>query len=460
MSLTEHQLTDSQLSELEDLVDGTIRRPGQPGFDGASSPFNKRYSETTPAVVVSADGPGDVAAAIGWARRHGVPFVARGGGHSYAGNSTGPGLVLDLRGLDRVRVDRATGLVTVGGGTLMDKLYAALEEHDLAIPLGNSDTVSVAGLALGGGVAAVSRALGVTCDFMVETEVVLADGSTVVCNEQEHPDLFWACRGGGGGNFGVNTSFTFRTVPTRPSATVLLLWHWEDAPAVLEAMQKVMRDGPHEFAARIGVNRALDEPGVVSVIGQHLGSAEELRALLAPALAVAEPFRCEIEDRSYWEAKDFLHHNTSGDPFPVRTRTTGEPLSAEGVATILSAVDKWPGSSNPDGAGVALFTWGGAINQVPVTATAFPHREALFLVSMDASWSSDDPPETVEGNLRWLSDLYQEMGEFAGPGAYLNFTDPELEDAGRAYYGPNLERLTEVKRRYDPDRFFHYPQAV
>jgi FAD/FMN-containing dehydrogenase len=336
----------------------------------------------------------------------------------------------------------------------MGKLYAELEAADRTLPLGNSDDVSVAGLALGGGVAVVSRALGLTCDFMVETELVLADGSTVVCNEREHPDLFWACRGGGGGNFGVNTSFTFRTVPTRPSSTCLVLWPWEDAQAVLDTMQRVMRDSPDAFAARIGVSRPPHGPGLVSAVGQHLGPAEELRALLAPALAVARPLRCDIEDRSYWEAKDFLHHTTVGDPFAVRTRTVSEPLPPEGVAALLAAVDKWPGSGNPDGAGFALFTWGGEINRVPVTA--------LFLISMDTSWSSDDPAETVDANLRWLADLYQEAGAFAGPGAYLNFADPDLgpEQSGRAYYGPNLERLTEVKRRYDPDRFFRSAQGV
>jgi FAD/FMN-containing dehydrogenase len=447
-------------SGLERSVAGRLRLPGEPGFAEASRPFNKRYAGIRPSAVLSVASVVDVMRGIDWARGHDLAVVARGGGHSYAGNSVNTGLVLDLRGLDEVRVDPSTGLVTAGGGTLMGTLYAALEQHDLALPLGNSDDVGIGGLTLGGGVAAVSRSFGLTCDTLVETDVVLADGSLVTCNADEHPDLFWACRGAGGGNFGVNTSFTFQARPTVRASTCLLLWGWDDAPGVLTRMQEVMRQAPDAFAARIGASRAAGEEGIVSVVGQHLGPAEELRDLLAPALAVARPSRLDIADRTWWEAKDFLHHTTSGDPFAVRTRCTPEPLSEAGVAAMLAAVDKWPGSSNPDGAGVALFTWGGAINRVPATATAFPHRDTLFLVSMDTSWSTDDPPQVVRDNLAWLAALHEEMGAFATDGAYVNFTDPDLPGWRSAYHGPNLARLVEVKRRYDPDRLFRFPQAI
>jgi len=447
--------------ELADLVNGRVLGPGDPGFAEASQAFNKRYASVRPARVLSAASVSDVAKAIIWARDHGMPITPRGGGHSYAGFSLAPdGLVLDLRGLDDMRIDAETGLVTVGGGTRMGALYAALQPHDLAIPLGNSDDVGIGGLVLGGGVLAVSRAFGLTCDALIETEVVLADGTVVTANATEHPDLFWACRGGGGGNFGVNTSFTFRTRPTMDSSTCLLLWHGEHARDVLIQMQEVMRRAPNLFAARLGISRAAGEDGVMSVIGQHLGPAGELREILGPALAVATPFRADIEDKDYWQAKDYLHHITSGDPFAARTRCASEPLSEAGVVAAVAAVEKWPGSGNPDGAGVALFTWGGAINQVPATATAFPHRDALFLVSMDTSWSAGDSPEVAADNLAWLSALYEEMGEFATDAAYVNFTDPDLAGWQNAYYGPNLARLIDVKCRYDPDRVFSFPQAL
>jgi FAD/FMN-containing dehydrogenase len=447
-------------SSLRSLVDGRVRLAGDPGFAAASRPFNKRYAGTVPSGVLSVASVADLVRGIDWARGHGMPIVARGGGHSYAGNSAGTGLVLDLCGLDRVCVDPSTGLVTAGGGTRMGTLYAALQRHNLAVPLGNSDDVGIGGLVLGGGVAAVSRSFGLTCDSLVETDIVLADGAVLTCNEAENADLFWACRGGGGGNFGVNVSFTFRARPAPNSSTCLLLWRWADAPEILAQMQEIMRHAPDEFAARIGASRAPGREGIVSVVGQHLGSADELSELLAPALATAEPYRVDIADRTYWEAKDFLHHTTSGDPFAVRTRCASEPLPPAGVARILAAVDTWPGSDNPDGAGVALFTWGGMINRVPVTATAFPHRDVLFLVSMDTSWAVHDSPRVVRDNLSWLTALYEEMGEYATDAAYVNFTDPDLLDWRSAYYGPNLARLSEDKRRYDPDCVFRFPQAI
>jgi len=445
---------------LRGLVDGRLRLPGDHGFDEGSRPFNERFRDVRPAAVLSAAGAADVSRAIGWSRDRAVPIVPRGGGHSYAGYSVNRGLVLDLRDIDGVHVDPSTALVTVGGGAQMRKVYAALREHDLIFPLGNSDDVGIGGLVLGGGVSVVSRAMGLTCDSLVSTDIVLADGGTVTCSETENADLFWACRGGGGGTFGVNTSFTFQARPVPVTSTCLVLWDWPHAIDVLATMQEIMRGAPNGFATRIGVSRAAGEDGVVSVIGQHLGPADELREMLAPALAAAPASRVDIEDRTYWEAADYLHHTTAGGAFAVRTRCAPGPLAEDGLRTMVTSVDKWPGSANPDGAGAALFTWGGAINDVPVTETAFAHRDVLFLLSMDTSWQPDESPEVVRDNLDWLTELHRDMGEFAADASYVNFTDPDLDDWRTAYHGPNAARLAEVKRRYDPDRVFSFSQAV
>lgn len=441
-------------------MDGLLRLPGDAGFGERSQPFNERFRDKVPGAVLSATGTADVHRAIAWSRDTGVRLTPRGGGHSYAGHSSSGGLVLDLTQLDQVHVDLATGLVTVGGGTRMGTLRAALREHNLALPLGNSDAVGIGGLVLGGGVSVVSRAMGLTCDTLVSTEMVLADGQVVTCSEQHNGDLFWACRGGGGGNFGVNTSFTFQAQQVPPTSTCLMLWDRRHAMDVLATMQDVMRRAPDDFAARIGISQTAGQDGIVSVVGQHLGPAEELRELVAPALSVAPTDRVDIADRSYWAAEEYLRHATAGGAFAVRTRTTGEPLVEDGLKTIVTAVDGWPGSSNPDGAGVGLFTWGGAINHVAVDATAFPHRDTLFLVSMDTSWQYDDSPETVRNNLDWIDTLHSDMGEYASDASYVNFTDPDLDDWRAGYYGPNAARLAEVKHRHDPERIFSFDQAI
>ncbi|MFI7482058.1 FAD-binding oxidoreductase [Kocuria sp. M1R5S2] len=450
----------NDVERLRAAVDGPVRLPGDAGFDELSRPFNERFRDVVPGAVLSATGTADVSRAIAWSRDTGVRLSLRGGGHSYAGHSSGSGLVLDLSRVDQVHVDLETGLVTVGGGTRTGALHAALREHELALPLGNSPAVGIGGLVLGGGVSVVSRAMGLTCDTLVSTEMVLADGRVVTCSEQHNGDLFWACRGGGGGNFGVNTSFTFQAQRVPPTSTCLMLWDRRHAVDVLATMQEVMRRAPDEFAARIGISRTADRDGIVSVVGQHLGPAEELRELVAPALSVASADRIDIADRNYWAAAEYLRHATAGGAFAVRTRTTGGPLVEDGLRTIVTAVDEWPGSSNPDGAGVGLFTWGGAINHVPAEATAFPHRDTLFLVSMDTSWRSDDAPETVRNNLDWLDTLHSDMGEYARDASYVNFTDPDLDDWRAGYYGPNAARLTEVKQRHDPERIFSFDQAI
>lgn len=437
-----------------------LRRPGDPGFAAAAAPFNKRYAEVQPAAAVSVTSAGEVADALGWARERGVPIAARGGGHSYAGHSVTSGLVLDLRGLDDIVVDPGSGLVTVGGGVRTGALYAALGRHHLAFPLGNSDDVGIGGLVLGGGVAAVSRAWGLTCDSLVATEVVLADGRTVRCDADEHPDLFWAARGAGGGNFGVHTSFTFRTRPTVSASTCAVLWREPHPEALLVMLQQIMADAPDAFAVRIGLSRSGAEDAVVSAVGLHLGSAADTRELLAPAFALAEPFHVDIADRDYWAANEFLRHATSGDPFAARTRCLPGPLGVDAVAELVAAVRRWPGSANPDGAGVALFTWGGAIGRIPVDDTAFAHRDTLFLLSMDTSWSSSDSPAVRAANLDWLAELHAATGRFAPDRAYLNFTDPDLADWEHAYHGTHFARLTDIKRRYDPENIFHFPQSI
>ncbi|HEV2342669.1 MAG TPA: FAD-binding oxidoreductase [Actinocrinis sp.] len=445
---------------LRGLVEGELRLSGEPGYAQDRMPRNQRFAANRPAAFLTAAHAGDVAAAVDWARTASVPLAVRGGGHSYAGYCVSTGLVLDLRNLVGVRFDPDTGLVTVGGGTPMKTVYAALRPYDVTIPLGNSDTVGIGGLTLGGGVTSISRAHGLTCDALVSTDVVLADATMVTASAREHQDLFWACRGGGGGNFGVNTSFTFQTRPAPAGSTCLVLWPRPCAVEVLAAAQEIMRTAPDGFSARIGIARSPGGDTVVSMVGHHLGPAAQLRDLIAPACAVAPPVRADIEDRNFWDAATYLHHSSAGGAFAVKTRCTPHAIDDAGLATLVRAVDKWPGSENPDGAGAALFAWGGAISRVPVADTAFPHRDTRFLLSLDTSWTQADSPETVRANLKWLSALHAESGEFAPDASYVNFTDPDLADWRRAYYGTNADRLAEVKRRYDPDRFFAFPQAV
>jgi len=453
-------------ADLARLVEGRVFLPGSPGFRVNSELFNRRYRDRRPAAVLSVHGVQDVRTAIRWARDRSVDIVARSGGHSFAGYSVNDGLVLDLSRMGLAHADESTGLVTAGGGTRVGHIYDAVQPYEIAIPTGTSPRVGVAGLALGGGCAYASRKLGLTLDAMVETTVVTADGDVVVCDEKNDADLFWACRGGGGGNFGVNVSFVFQARPVPDVTTFDALWRWEDAAAVLTATQEVLAAAPDEFSVRMGVSTAGTTGGeihgnrLVTIVGQYLGPAPELAEILAPIHAVATPLSHSAVDRTYWEANRHLVHATSGDSFAMRNNYATHALPAQALDEICAWVDRWPGSSNTDGGGIGMFAWGGQINRVAPDATAFVHRDTFFLASMDTSWTAADSTDVVAANLRWLDGFHSAMQPYLSDSVYQNFPDPDLADWSRAYYGANYPRLVEVKRRYDPDNVFRYQQSI
>ena len=232
---------------------GRVLRPGQPGYAAASLPYNHRYADIRPEGVALCAGAADVAAAVLWARRYGLPFAARSGGHSYGGYSASRGLVISLAPLRSVRVDRRELTITAGAGARNRDLYAALPGTGVAVPSGRCPTVGISGLLLGGGFGFSSRHLGLTCDQLLETEVVTASGRIVRATRACHPDLFWACQGGGGGNFGINTEYTLRATPVGDVSVYQLEWAWPQARAALDAVLTLMSDAPATLSCRVGL---------------------------------------------------------------------------------------------------------------------------------------------------------------------------------------------------------------
>jgi FAD/FMN-containing dehydrogenase len=339
-------------------------------------------------------------------------------------------------------------------------VYAALQPHDVAISAGRCPTVAIAGLTLGGGFGFSSRLLGLTCDALEETRVVTADGEVRTCSATEHPDLFWALRGGGGGNFAINTSFRFRTSPVSDVGLYDITWDARHAPAVMAALQAMVQSAPDRLSCRMGMGSDGRSAPTVSALGPLFGSVEELRTLLAPVLAVAKPAKQLIAQRTFWQAKEHFFHNTPVDRFAVKSAFVTEPFSETALDVIARGVARYPGSHNPDGGGVALYAWGGAISQVPVDATAFVHRDAVWLMAYDASWTKRDNRRTIRRNLDWLERFDDAVQPFLSSQAYQNFTDRTLRDWRTAYYGDAYPRLRTIKREVDPDDVFRFPQAV
>jgi len=448
---------------LAQRLQGRLVRPGEAGFAALNAPVNARYADVLPTGIAVCAGPEDVRQSILWARDYDIPCVPRAGGHSYGGFSLTRGLLVDVGRMNGVALNPADGTATIGPGARLGHVYAHLQPHDIAFSAGRCPSVGIAGLALGGGFGFSARKFGLTTDALTETQVATADGQILVCSEQQNPDLFWACRGGGGGNFGINTSFTFRTHPVKDVLLYNLTWDWKDARTVLATLQDVASEAPDDWSLLIRLG-SVGRPGRtrqrVGALGQFFGPRQELLSILDPVLSVAKPTQPLIARRTFWQAKNALAETAPHGLFAVKSNFVSQPFSGEGISTILRAVERWPGSSSPEGAGITLFAWGGAIQNVKPRETAFFHRRARFLMAYGTSWGRHDARRLVSANLGWLDRLANEIGPHVSREAYQNFTDPSLEGWARAYYGDNLERLVQVKKQFDPDDFFRFKQSI
>jgi FAD/FMN-containing dehydrogenase len=430
---------------------GRVIRPGEPEYEEARWSFNRRVSRFPAAIVICQD-EGDVRNAVRWARQEQVPLRARSGGHSYEAYSTlDGGLVIDLRGLDRVTIDSARREVVVGAGVRLGELSRRLAAHGLALPAGTCPGVGIAGLTLGGGIGFLSRQYGLTCDNLLAVELVAADGAPLRASAEEHPDLFWALRGGGGGNFGIATAFTFRVYPIAEVAIFEATWPWDDVDEVLDTWQ---RWAPF-VDERLTAGFVVPDPsaGVVVASGPFTGPAAELETLLRPLLGAGTPNPPEVRTLPFLAAVERF----GGAPVTHSTfKNTGAfvatPLPAAAIATFVEQMRASPTTANV----VGFFPAGGAVAAVDPAATAFVHRDALFDVQYQAYWH--DPADEA-ADVAWVNALRAAMAPFTS-GDYVNYIDADLPDWATAYYGANLPRLIDVKARYDPDNVFDGPQSI
>ena len=291
------------LAALQRRIAGTVVVAGAAGYDAARLLYSPRFDGTHPLAVVYCESAADVSHTILWARQSKVPIAARSGGHSYAGYSTTRGVVIDVSRLASITVNAAAGTVGIGAGARLMDVYRELAARGLTIPAGSCPSVGIAGLALGGGVGFAGRKLGLTCDNLRSFTMVTADGVVRPCNAQRNPDLFWACRGGGGGNFGVATRFTFTTHPVSTATIFRAGWSWSDAARVVDAWQRWAPNAPDELFSLLSLE-ATDSGGThVGSSGQFFGTSSQLQALLAPFFAAgATPVTLDLRTLPYLDA--------------------------------------------------------------------------------------------------------------------------------------------------------------
>lgn len=444
--------------ELAASLQGTLVMPGAAEFAKRAAPWALQYASTLPQGIAQCADEADVRTCLRWAQANDMPLVARSGGHSYAGYSTTTGLMIDVSAMHAVDIDPSTGIAILGGGARNRNVYAACRPFSRAVTHGRCKEVGVAGLVLGGGIGFNMRLHGLTCDGLKATRIVLADGRALACSEREHDDLFWACRGAGGGNFGIHTEFTFETFPVGEYTVFELTWRDRFAE-VFEALQAMALSAPDSLGMKLSVKAEAGKPGLaLTILGQLADSKDALMAMLAPVFAVRPPSTSKIDALPYWDAQEFL--SEQGDPefSHERSRFVKGALSTGAIHAILANLGAWPGTHVA--ATWKFFLMGGRIDAKRPTEMAFVHRGCSMISSIELEWTEADSPETLTKNEAWLTGFHDAMARYTTPYCYQNFIDPSQRDHLDAYYGENLPRLREVKRRYDPTDVFRYPQSI
>ena len=436
---------------------------GEPGYATSAQSYNKLYSSVRPTGIAVCADAGDARAALLWAKQTGETFTLMSGAHSYAGFSTCRGLIIDLSKLNALHFDPSHGQVTIGVGVHNRQLFAALPPQHVGLPHGRCPHTGVGGFVLGGGFGFTSRTMGTLSDTLVRTDIITASGDMLTCDAQHHPDLYWACRGGAGGSFGINTSYTLQTYPLPQRVSVYKMeWPWSEAAPALTALQAMMLKAPDELGCRIGLGATglKHKTFVANTLGEYVGPVGHVRELLAPALAAAKPTSVTIKEVPLVAAVQFLAANVPFDRFAAKSSYAVDAFSDGAVSTLIRGVEQIPGSSNSGGSGIAIFCLGGAVNRVAADATAYVHRNARFLINFEATWEASDTASVVSANLNWLESIYRSLQPFVLPQSYQNWPDRTLKDWASAHYGSNLKRLTRVKAKYDPHDVFKYAQSV
>ncbi len=455
-------LTNGQFNELQASLRGQLLHANDAGYDGARAVWNAMI-DRHPALIARCAGTADVRAALSWARDHGLPLAVRGGGHNIAGSALcDDGLVIDLSAMRSVHIDPQRRRAQVEGGATLHDFDHEAQAFGLATPLGINSTTGVAGLALGGGFGWLSRTLGLAADNLLAADMVMADGQYLHASATQHPDLFWAIRGGGG-NFGVVTRFEFQLHPVGPEVTAgLVVFPYAQAKAVLTKYRDYVDAMPDELTIWAVLRKAPPLPflaqevhgqdvlvlpvfstvpsaamqeaiGRIGRFGQPLG----MHLGPVPYAAWQQAFDPLLTPgaRNYWKSHNFTQ------------------LSDGAIDTVIRHAARLPTPQCE----IFLGLLGGQASRPAPQATAYPHRDALYVMNVHTRW--DDPADDVRC-IAWARDFFQDAAPYATGSVYVNFlTEDESERTADAY-GVNYPRLARIKKQYDPANLFHANQNI
>jgi FAD/FMN-containing dehydrogenase len=431
-------------------ITGTVLRPNDRGYDEARAVYNGMI-DRKPALIVRAETADDVVGALTFARRAQLEVSIRGGGHNVAGRAvTDGGLMIDLAEMKRIAVDPQARTVTAEGGVVWGELNDATATHGLAVTGGVISTTGIAGLTLGGGLGWLMSKYGLAADNLIGVELVTADGDVLQVDAESHPDLFWALRGGGG-NFGVVTSLTYRVHPVSTIVGGLIAHPIDAAPEMLRFYRDAVAGASDDLTVFAGLVHAPDGSGaqLAAMVVFHTGEPDAAERDLAPFEAWGSPAVVQVGPMPYPVMNTILDAG-----YPEGTLNYWRSSFVHGLpdGVIDTAVERFAAVPSPMSA-ILLERFHGAVTRIGETATAVPHRAEGWNLFIPSVWTDD---ADTHANIAWTRETFDALRPHFAGGRWLNYLgDDEAGDAVRAAYGPNYERLREVKRRYDPDNVFH-----
>jgi len=467
-------LAESDWQLLADNLSGDIILPthGQ-DYELARLVFNSRYDHIYPQVIAQCHNDDDVAFVLGFAQQHNLAITPRCGSHSYAGTSTTEGMVIDVTPM--ADIDISGNTVTIGAGARLVDVYDTLERSGLGIPLGSCLSVGISGLTQGGGFSILDRAYGLTCDSLTSLEVVTAQGDKLTCNESQNADLFWALRGGGGGNFAVVTAFTFNTHKTSDIHVFEAYFYFDAFEEVMTKWQELSDYWPSTMWGQIIPNWSNGGAPSVYVRAFCVNSKEEAdsywQQFITSLIAIpqsnnntTDSYRnvmlgtCSNTIAACHLSTQFPDGGMSRSAFAASSDFFEQIIPPIAITTLKNYILQ---SLEQGNLGMIIINlMGGAIAEKLPDSTAFPHRNAIFNAQYYTAFTTRTANTVVDSAQVWENSFREVMKPWSSGGAYINYQDALLDNWQQAYYGDNYYKLTQIKSRYDPNSVFNQKQAV
>jgi FAD/FMN-containing dehydrogenase len=450
------------IDELRSGFRGEILLPGDPGYDNARKIWNAMI-DRRPAMIAQCAQADDIPPVIDFARKNGLELSIRGAGHNIAGNALcDNGVTIDFSTMRNVRVDSAKKRAYVEPGATLANLDEAAQAYGLATPVGINSTTGVAGLTLGGGFGWLTRKYGMTIDNLISVDMITAGGKKIRASEKEHPDLFWAIRGGGG-NFGVVTQFEFQLFPVGPEILAgLIVYPFNQAKQILTKYRQFVNSAPEELNVWVVLRKAPPLPflpenihgkEVVVLPIFYSGPVAEAEKLIAPLRTFGAPHGEHIGAQPYVEwQKAFDPLLTPGARNYWKSHNFTE-LSDGALDSIIEFAGKLPSPQCE----ILIGLLAGAPNRIATDAMAYGHRDAKFVLNVHGRW---DEKKDDQQCIEWARDFFKASAPYASAGAYVNFMTEEEGGRVAQAYGSNYERLVQIKRRYDGENVFHCNQNI